>query len=213
MYILVQIVITVEHNQILQRKLHSVWPESTPVSSIYLAKKIDYISRDIEIFLGVYFFGAPSIYRYVCIISYWFIDCSSMVYHCHTQVTRWLSICAGTTERCIRVWMTGCTVDLTAAVKSPASFSVQIFGLLSGSHQSTTAPSFAAQVLPIRFVASQLLNIIGKQNSAVIPTKTGITGLILPVNKELCGHPLYENSGSTAERNIYDLHVCRLRQT
>ena len=74
MYILVQIVITVEHNQILQRKLHNVWPESTLVSSINLAKKIDYISRDIEFFLGVYFFVAPSIYRYVCIILYWFIN-------------------------------------------------------------------------------------------------------------------------------------------
>jgi len=39
-----------------------MWPESSCVNAVNLAKKNCYNSRDIEFFLGDYFFGAPCIH-------------------------------------------------------------------------------------------------------------------------------------------------------
>jgi len=36
-----------------------MWPESSSVNAVNLVKKICYNFRDIEFFLGDYFFGAP----------------------------------------------------------------------------------------------------------------------------------------------------------
>jgi len=44
-----------------------MWPESSYVNTVNLAKKIFYNSRDIEFFLGDYFLARPVYGMFVCL--------------------------------------------------------------------------------------------------------------------------------------------------
>ena len=58
MHILVQIVIILERKHTLKRNLQNIRTEASSLSTVNLEKKIYYGSRDIEFFLGSYFFMA-----------------------------------------------------------------------------------------------------------------------------------------------------------
>jgi len=91
MHIYVQVVIIFECNEILQRNLQDMWPESSSVNAVNLAKNY-YNSRDIKFFLGDYFFGAPCKCSVLLQSDRWhsLAHFSNSSCRCHTGISAWL---------------------------------------------------------------------------------------------------------------------------